>query len=517
MDSNKTWTGFVLLAMAAAIGAWLVFVPGWLANQYERIADAGPVWGWIYLTVVGIGVVLLSGSTFWIIWKLWVRQRNKQQVRESRARSPGQMSSQEQHSELRENLSAIDGFRGESDYDDELKKELDPRLKRFAEKELAERLEIVAFGTVSSGKSALLNLLAGSKVFQSDARGGTTIQRNEIPWPGHDQVILVDTPGLGEVEGEKRVAEAALAARDADLVLLVIDGPLREHETRLCDKLSEMEKRVLVCLNKGDWYQSDDQLKLASQIRSQLGKWLEDEQDLVMVQAAPVTRTRVRVSADGRELTEEVEVPPQIDELSNRMLKVVEGEGKSLLLANLLWQSRGLLEDAKQAVRTAIDRRAWKVVERYTWGAGGAAALSPFPVVDLVTGCAISTKMVMELAKVYRQDVDLELAISLLGQLGKNLVSILGVSVATPAVTSIVASMLKAVPGVGTLAGGLMQGAVQALITRWIGAIFITYLRNEMEYPDGGLAGLARRQWNQMTTAKELRRFIAEARQNLRS
>ena len=41
------------------------------------------------------------------------------------------------------------------------------------------------------------------------------------------------------------------------------------------------------------------------------------------------------------------------------------------------------------------------------WGAGGAAALSPFPLLDLAAGCAISTKMVVELAKVYRQDVDL--------------------------------------------------------------------------------------------------------------
>ena len=25
----------------------------------------------------------------------------------------------------------------------------------------------------------------------------TTLQRNEIPWPGIDRVLLVDTPGLG--------------------------------------------------------------------------------------------------------------------------------------------------------------------------------------------------------------------------------------------------------------------------------------------------------------------------------
>ena len=54
-------------------------------------------------------------------------------------------------------------------------------------------------------------------------------------------------------------------------------------------------------------------------------------------------------------------------------------------------------------------------------GAGGAAALSPFPVLDLAAGCAISTKLVVELAKVYRQEIDLNAAVALLGQLGKNL------------------------------------------------------------------------------------------------
>ena len=81
------------------------------------------------------------------------------------------------------------------------------------------------------------------------------------------------------------------------------------------------------------------------------------------------------------------------------------------------------------------------------WGAGGAAAISPLPLLDLAAGSAVSVKMVVELAKVYRQDVDFEVAVNLLGQLGKNLLGILGVTAATPAVTAAVASLLKTVPG----------------------------------------------------------------------
>jgi len=194
---------------------------------------------------------------------------------------------------------------------------------------------------------------------------------------------------------------------------------------------------------------------------------------------------------------------------------VVRREGPDILLANLLLQSRGLVEEARQKAQAALDRRAWQLVERYTWGAGGAAALSPTPVLDLLAGSAITAKMVVDLAGIYRQDVDFNMAVQLLGQLGKNLIAILGVSAATPAVVSGVASVLKTVPGAGTIAGGVLQGVVQAIVTRWIGAVFIEYFRNEMQQPEGGLSALARRQWQHVTSLVELHRFVQEARTKL--
>ena len=67
----------------------------------------------------------------------------------------------------------------------------------------------------------------------------------------------------------------------------------------------------------------------------------------------------------------------------------------------------------------------------------------------------------------------------------------------------------------GQIAGGVLQGAVQALITKWIGAVFIEYFRNEMQTPEGGMAGLARRQWEQVTMISELRKLVTSARQKL--
>ena len=150
--------------------------------------------------------------------------------------------------------------------------------------------------------------------------------------------------------------------------------------------------------------------------------------------------------AGGGEQEEQVPVPADISPLARRMLEVVKSGGRELLMANLLLRSRGLVEDAQRRVEEALDRRAWELVDRYTWASGAAAALSPLPLLDLFASSALTVKMVVDLARVYRQEIDFDIAVNLLGQLGKNLIAILGVNAAAPVVTAAIASLLKTVP-----------------------------------------------------------------------
>lgn len=513
MDPRRFANQFLVLVMMAVIGVLLVYVPPQALAQVDRMFEVSPWLGYAYITVVSIGAVLFLVATIWIVAKLYWRMREKAAKRADRSRNPSELTPAEREKEIDENLAAIDELK-QGGGGVELNRQLDPMVRKLADKREAQTIEIVAFGTISSGKSSLLNSLAGRDMFQTDARGGTTTRRSEINWPGRETLLLVDTPGLGEVDGAEHVHVAAQAAKNADMVLLVVDGPLRDSEFALLKTLAEMEKRILVCLNKEDWYAESSRERLIGQIVSQVADFIPAA-DVLSVRAQPIERTRVRVLAGGDEVTETVEEAADISELAKRMLQVVDRDGKDLLLANLLLQSRGLVEEARQKVKDALDKEAWSIVDKYTWGAGGAAALSPFPLVDLVAGFGISTKMVIDLAGIYKQKVDLEIAVNLLGQLGKNLISILGVSAITPAVTASVGSLLKTVPGAGTIAGGVLQGVVQAVITRWIGAVFIVYFRNEMQLPEGGLAQVARREWEKATSVIELRKLLSEARSHL--
>ena len=501
----------LLLIVYLAIAGYVLVV--WLPTiigGYQTIANTYPWLAYGYLGAVGLGGAALLGVSVTVFYRLWRNTRNKEIGRERRQHNPSELSNAQLQAELRENLSTSQSYAADAAVSTELRGEIEKALKSLDKKHADSRLEIVAFGTISSGKSSLLNSLAGRQVFASDVLGGTTSVRSEVPWPTSEQVILVDTPGLAEVRGEERASIAALAAKNADLVLMVVDGPLKSYEVDLVKKLLDMEKRIVVCLNKEDWYDEEEEAQLASQISQQLPGIAE--KDVVAVRAAAVNRERIRVTSSVDELTEEYEVPPNVAPLAERLLQIVQKDGRELLLANLLLQSRGLVDEAKDRVRAVLDAKANEIITRHMWAAGGAAGINPIPLLDLAGGSAITIKMVLELANVYKQPIDADGVVKMLEQLGKNLIAMVGATAVSPAVAAGIGSLLKTVPGIGTIAGGLVQGITQALVTRWIGNVFVEYYRRDMQAPPGGLAELARDQWQQLTRADSLRKLVQRGR-----
>ena len=45
--------------------------------------------------------------------------------------------------------------------------------------------------------------------------------------------------------------------------------------------------------------------------------------------------------------------------------------------------------------------------------------------------------------------------------------------------------------------------------------MFITYFKNEMREPPGGMVALARREWERVTSVEELRKLVKAAREHL--
>jgi hypothetical protein len=503
MAWNRKLSLVLFLVAICAAGYLLRSLVPTVLSEYEQASRFNPIWGYVYLAVVGLSAAAFATLAAWAIWTLTANSLAKTRRHAAGARNPSQMSRRDQQGEIQARLAEGRTLADDGTLSPEMREPIRRSLETLETKLENQTLEIVAFGTVSGGKSSVLNALAGRDVFRTDPKGGTTVTRNEIPWTGADRVVLVDTPGLAEINGRQREELAKRAARDADLVLFVTDGPLKDFEFAFLETLAAMEKRTLVCLNKEDWYRTADRDRLVDQIAEQVRRFVPRE-NVVALRASPGARVRTRVLTDGSQSEETVEVESDIRALADRMRAIVTRDGRDLLLANLLLQSRGLVAEAKAQVQTELDVRAGQIVDRSMWQAGAAVALSPLPVVDLAAGLGITSHMVLQLARVYRQKIDLDTAGRLIGELGKQLVSVAGANVAAPAAASGIASLLKTVPGVGTITGGLLQGLVQVLVTRWIGSVFIEYFRGEMRARPTDWASLARAKWSEVTRPEEL-------------
>lgn len=113
----------------------------------------------------------------------------------------------------------------------------------------ANRLHIGFFGRRNSGKSTLVNAIAGQNVtIVSPVKGTTTDPVTKaMELPGLGPVVLVDTAGFddgGEL-GRLRVEKTALAAEKTDIAVLLFSGFDTEEDMRWFKRFREKKTPVL--------------------------------------------------------------------------------------------------------------------------------------------------------------------------------------------------------------------------------------------------------------------------------
>ncbi len=508
LPRTRAWLWIAVLTL---VGFSLIYLPPKIVQVAEQMYRVNPNLAAMYLVFAAVGVVCVLCALIWAIWKLKSQSKRRQEQRRRRTKGPHQMSPDEQLVEFREHLERVEQLIGDPRVPPEVRRRLQEELDRLKRKHTAERLEIVAFGTISSGKSAILNQLAGRPVFQTDVRGGTTTTANRVNWPQDDRVVFVDTPGLGEIDGEARMEIAMREAKAADVVLLVVDGPLREFEYQLLEGLHRMGKRVLVCLNKSDYYTARDLELLKNQIVDQT-RSLVDPRNVIAVAVDPAPRVVIRILPDGRQDEELREQPPVLEPLARRLLEIVSQEGTQLLMANLLLQARGMTEAVRADVARTWAEEAARLTDRYAWTAALAAGVSPIPILDVVAAAGLSGKLVVDIAALYQKRIDLDEATKFIKQLATLLASTLGINVITSAALALsaLASILKAVPGAGTLAGAALQAVIQLLVVRWVGRVANRHYQHDFLNQPRSLAEIASEEWKQITSLSSLRKLVEE-------
>ena len=293
-----------------------------------------------------------------------------------------------------------------------LRKELEI-LKSTLDKLDQNVIRIAAFGLVSRGKSAVVNALLGQKILQTGPLNGVTQWPKSVRWTpnneGKVQVELIDTPGLDEIQGETRTLMAFEVAQSADLILFVVAGDITRTEYQALCELRKTQKPLILVFNKIDLYPDQDREAIYRQLQ-QLGtgspkdrrlQKILSEDEIVMVAAEP-TPLEVRVEWPNGEVTYEWETPPpQVDELKQKILKMLNREGRTLLAVNALIQAR----NAESAIaKKTLDLRrseAEELIWRFAQYKALAVALNPIGIVDILGGAIADLALIRSLSRLY--------------------------------------------------------------------------------------------------------------------
>lgn len=291
---------------------------------------------------------------------------------------------------------------------DRLQADID-QLNSMYEKITNGSVEIVIFGEISTGKSAMVNALIGRAVAEVDVQGGWTKQTWGTAWEGaghripgleSSEVIIVDTPGINEVDGADRAELAELTARRADLILFVTDSDLNEIEYAALVELAAVQKPIILVFNKTDLYPEEERGKLVAMLTERI-KDIIPADHLVLTCADPREVEYVIEQADGSEVTEWRKPEPDIDQLKTLILETLENEGLGLIALNAAMYAADK-SDRISALRVEMrNRQADKVIWTMAATKAMVVALNVVPVLDVVGGFAVDALMIVTLSKVY--------------------------------------------------------------------------------------------------------------------
>jgi small GTP-binding protein len=286
---------------------------------------------------------------------------------------------------------------------------------------------VAVFGLVSRGKSAVLNALLGQKVLPTGPLNGVTLAPQAVVWspfgadgtiadpgdrtdsPATVQIELIDTPGLDEIDGQTRAEMAQTIAHQADLILFVVAGDITRTEYQaLCD-LRQAQKPLLLVFNKIDLYPEHTRQEIYQSLqwlaaKSAAGESLQEllsVNEIVLVAADPAP-LQVRVEHPDGRVTYERETPPvYIEPLKQKILEVLNREGRTLMALNALIQVREaearLADQLLELHNAEADELIWKFV-RYK---AIAVALNPIAILDLAGGAISDLAMIRALSELY--------------------------------------------------------------------------------------------------------------------
>ena len=451
--------GFLILLVFVIAIAALLFVTESALNVWDRLA-AGPrliLYGYL------AAMAALVAAAIWLVWRLVVRRGPGAGARKTR---PAKLTREEIERRLRAaDEAGVDTTAALAE------------LHELAARQRERAVHLCFFGEISTGKSSLIKALVPDADVKVDVVGGSTLAITHYHWQNDSgvRVLLTDVPGTGGLtEGLDKIAETE--ARRSHVVIFVCDGDLARPEKQAVRWLLELEKPLVLVMNKSDRYDAHEQSLLMQRLLDHLSDLGGDvARDRVVAVSAGGRTEVIARKPDGSEQVVPRERPADVGVLVvaiNRLLEESADEIDMRRDRAVFGLAAEKLEDAEQRFR---EQRSEQIVRSSTRKAiiGALAAISPGT--DIIIQSYVGTTMTRALCKLYGaapRDLDIEEFLAL---------SQSRVGRALPLTLAVAGNGLKAFPGVGTVAGGLVHAVAYGLIFDALGRSLVHTLRKHGE------------------------------------
>ena len=442
--------------------AALLFVTESALNVWDRLVEGPRLLLYGYLAVMGLLVV----AAIWLVWRLVVRRK----IPPPATAEPARLTKEDVGERLREAEAAgVDVAAARSE------------LEELAARQRSGAIHLCFFGEVSTGKSSLIKALIPEADVAVDVAGGSTTDIQHYRWKtdADHQVLLTDVPGIGGHE-QGLDQQALEEARRAHIVLFVTDGDLARDEAAAVEQLLQLDKPLITILNKSDRYDIDEQALLLHRLLERLdamgGKV---ERDRVVAVTAGGAVDVIERGPDGEEQHAHRQRPADIGVLVVAVNRLLGAGNKSIDDRRDRAVFRLAADKLQEAEAEYRAQRSEQIIRGATRKAviGSLAAVSPGT--DILIQGYIGTTMTQELCGLYGaapRDLDVEEFLSLSqSRVGRTL----------PLTLAVAGNGLKAFPGIGTVAGGLVHAVAYGLIFDALGrSLVLTLSRHGELVPD---------------------------------
>ncbi len=339
-------------------------------------------------------------------------------------------------------------------------------LARLNARKETGQINIAFFGEVSTGKSSIIKALLPNAGVEISLRGGSTREIHEYLWQTEagDRLLLTDLPGRNEAEGYLDELARDEAVR-AQIVVYVVDSDLSRSQFEDIQELYTFGKPLIIAFNKSDLYTDAEKQQLQTRIQSHFMPTTGEAHEtppllipsVVFIQSGGLEDV-VRVYPDGREEIVQRQRKIDVSALSSRLQTEIDNRIEwldSLRDASVFSLVHSKLDETRASFRR---EQAEKIVRAGTRNAVIGALASISPGTDLIIQGVIGTRMVQELCKLYdvpikQIDIDQFFDFSQ-NQMKKSI----------PLILAVAGNGLKAFPGLGTVAGGLVHAVAYGLI-----------------------------------------------------